>query len=171
MVTRVQFPCYALFLLWLLLQMPHPCIGPLFLGCWVSFVHLWTFVVRFYVLNSYCHAGTSSSCTYAVSSGFLVTWQGDFLNLDNSTAKAYSCYQGYMLSTFLFRLDCQLLHQASKHSITLIPEYIPTHLHVEANFLSWGKLVQSGISFFIYPGQLSCLRLNWTLICCILMYP
>ena len=59
------------------------------------------------------------------------------LHLDNSTAKAYLCNQGGTVSPFLSRLACQILSLTDKHGITLLPAYIPTHLNVEADFLSW----------------------------------
>ena len=58
------------------------------------------------------------------------------LHLDNSTAKAYLCNQGGTLSPFLSRLAFWLLSLTDKHVITLIPAYIPTHLNVEADYLS-----------------------------------
>ena len=58
------------------------------------------------------------------------------LHLDNSTAKAYLCNQGGTVSPFLSRLACQILSQTNKHGITLIPACIPTHLSVEADYLS-----------------------------------
>ena len=58
------------------------------------------------------------------------------LHLDNSTAKAYLCNQGGTVSPFLSRLACQILSLTNKHGITLLPAYIPTHLNVEADFLS-----------------------------------
>ena len=63
------------------------------------------------------------------------------LNLDNSTAKAYLCNQGGTVSPFLSRLACQILHLTSKHSITLIPAYMPTHLNVEIDYLSWDQML------------------------------
>ena len=59
------------------------------------------------------------------------------LHLDNSAAKAYLCCQGGTVSPFLSRLASQILSLTNKHGITLIPAYIPTHLNVEANYLSW----------------------------------
>ena len=59
------------------------------------------------------------------------------LHLDNSAAKAYLCNQGGTVSPFLSRLACQILSLMDKHGITLLPAYIPTHLNVEADFLSW----------------------------------
>ena len=59
------------------------------------------------------------------------------LHLDNSTAKAYLCNQGGTVSPFLSRLACWILSLTDKHGITLLPAYIPTHLNVEADFLSW----------------------------------
>ena len=58
------------------------------------------------------------------------------LHLDNSTAKAYLCNQGDAVSPFNSRLACQILSLTDKHGITLLPAYIPTHLNVEADYLS-----------------------------------
>ena len=58
------------------------------------------------------------------------------LHLDNSTAKVYPCNQGGTVSPFLSRLACRILSLTYKHGITLLPAYIPTHLNVEADFLS-----------------------------------
>ena len=63
------------------------------------------------------------------------------LHLDNSTAKAYLCNQGGTVSPFLSRLACQILSLTDKHGITLLPAYIPTHLNVEADYLSWDQLL------------------------------
>ena len=59
------------------------------------------------------------------------------LHLDNSTVKAYLCNRGGTVSPFLSRLACWILSLTDKHGVTLIPAYIPTHLNVEANYLSW----------------------------------
>ena len=59
------------------------------------------------------------------------------LHMDNSTAKAYLCNQGGTVSPFLSRLACQILSLTDKHGIILISAYIPTHLNVEADYLSW----------------------------------
>ena len=63
------------------------------------------------------------------------------MHLDNSTAKAYLCNQGGTVSPFLSRLACQILSLTDKHGITLLPAYIPTHLSVEADFLSWDQML------------------------------
>ena len=63
------------------------------------------------------------------------------LHFDNSTAKAYLCNQYGTVSPFLSRLACQIFSLTDKHSITIIPAYIPTHLNVEANYLSHGQLL------------------------------
>ena len=63
------------------------------------------------------------------------------LHLDNSTAKAYLFKQGGTVSPFLSRLACQILSLTSKCGITLIPAYIPTHLNVEADYLSWDQML------------------------------
>ena len=69
-------------------------------------------------------------------SGKLVT-----LHLDNSTEKAYLYNQLGKVSPFLSRLACWILNLTNKHSITLIPPYIPTHLNVEADYLFQGWLL------------------------------
>ena len=63
------------------------------------------------------------------------------LYLDNSTAKAYLCNQGDTVSPFLSSLACWILGLTDKHGITLIPAYIPTHLNVEANYLSQDQML------------------------------
>ena len=42
---------------------------------------------------------------------------------------------------FFPRLVCQILSLTDKHNISLIPTYIPSHLNVEASYLSWGHLL------------------------------
>ena len=61
------------------------------------------------------------------------------LHFDYSTAKVYLSNQGCTVSPFLFRLACQILSMTKKHGITLLPAYIPTHLNVESDFLSWDQ--------------------------------
>ena len=45
------------------------------------------------------------------------------------------------MSPFLSRLACWILSLTDKHVITLLPAYIPTHLNVEADFLSWDQML------------------------------
>ena len=83
------------------------------------------------------------------------------LHLDNSTAKAYLCNQGG--TTSLSSFQASLLHFESGQmcGITLIPAYIPTHLNVEAEYLSQGRLVpewhlfphiaQAAFHFWVQP--------------------
>ena len=75
----------------------------------------------------------------------LVSWlPGEViaLHLDNSTAKAYLCNQGGTASTFPARLVCNNFFSLPKmHVINLLPTYLPTHLGVEAFYLSQGRLV------------------------------
>ena len=49
------------------------------------------------------------------------------------------------VSPFLSRLACRILSLTDKHGITLLPAYIPTHLNVEADYLSQGS-VASGVA-------------------------
>ena len=63
------------------------------------------------------------------------------LHLDYSTSKAYMCNQGGTVSPFLSRLACWILSLTDKHGITPIPASIPTHLNVEADYLSWDQML------------------------------
>ena len=63
------------------------------------------------------------------------------LHLDNNMAKASLCNQSGTASTFLYRLACHILNLANMHGIHFFPTYIPTHLNVEADYLSQGRLV------------------------------
>ena len=45
------------------------------------------------------------------------------------------------MSPFLSRLTCWILSLTDKHGITLLPTYIPTHVNVEADFLSWDRML------------------------------
>ena len=51
------------------------------------------------------------------------------------------CNEGGTVSPFLSRLACQILSLTDKHGITLLPAYIPTHLNVEADFLSQDQML------------------------------
>ena len=64
---------------------------------------------------------------------FCVSGKVVALHLDNS---ACLCNQGGTVSPFLSRLACQILSLTNKHGISLLPACIPTHLNVEADFLS-----------------------------------
>ena len=63
------------------------------------------------------------------------------LHLDNSMTKAYLCNQCGTVTPFLSKLACQILSLTNKHGITLIPAYIPTHLNVEADYLSRDQML------------------------------
>ena len=96
--------------------------------------------------GSMCRAHVASQELHAVSMmldrmAFYLCGKVVAFHLDNSTSKAYLCNQGDILSPFLSRLACQILSLTGKHSITLIPAYIPTHLNVESDYLSWGWLL------------------------------
>ena len=82
------------------------------------------------------------------------------LHLDNSTAKAYLCNQGGTVSPFLSSLACQILSLTNKHSITLIPAYIPNHLNVEADYLSWGQLL---LEWHLLPQMAQAAYCLWVL--------
>ena len=63
------------------------------------------------------------------------------IHLDNRNAQAHQCNQGGTVSPFLSRLACQILSLTDKHGITLIPANIPTHLNMEADYLSWDQML------------------------------
>ena len=120
---------------WLL--MPHLLIGPFIFR---DLVYLYQLVdpssgsmCRAHIALQELQAIAMMLCTMA----FGLSGKVGALHLDNSTAKAYLCNQGSTVSPFLFRLACQILSLTDKHGITLIPAYIPTHLNVEADYLSW----------------------------------
>ena len=73
------------------------------------------------------------------------------LHLDNSTAKAYLCNQHGTVSPCLSRLAYWILTLTNKHSITLIPAYIPTHLNLEADFSHWFGCFWSNIILLRRP--------------------
>ena len=51
------------------------------------------------------------------------------------------CNQGGTVSPFLSQLAWQILNLTDKHGITLILVYIPMHLNVEADYLSWVQML------------------------------
>ena len=61
------------------------------------------------------------------------------LLLDNSASKVNFCNQGGIVSLIPSRLSCCIFNVAIKHNINLIPAYKPTHLNVEAHYLSQEK--------------------------------
>ena len=63
------------------------------------------------------------------------------LHLDNITVKAYLCNQDGTVYPFLSRLACQILGLTDNCSITVIPAYIPSHLNVEADYVSQGQML------------------------------
>ena len=90
------------------------------------------------------HAVATMLCRMA----FCLSGKVVALDLDNITAKAYLCNQGGIVSPFLSRLACQILSLTDKHGITLLPAYIPTHLNVEADYLSWDQLL---LEWHLFP--------------------
>ena len=124
--------------MWLLLQMPHPTsLGLLFSGIW--------FALSGFSSVSMCRAHIALQVLQAFAvmlcrMAFCLSGRVIALHLDNSTVKGYLCNQGGTVYPFLSRLTCQTLSVSNMHSITPFPAYIPTHLNVEANYLSWGQL-------------------------------
>ena len=82
------------------------------------------------------------------------------LHLDNSTAKAYLCNEGGTVSPFLSRQACWRMGLTDKHCITLIQAYIPTHLNVKANYLSWGWLL---LEWHLFPKMAEAAFCLWGL--------
>ena len=136
-VTEPSSFCNFHFLMWLLLLMPHPFTG--------SFIfrdlgYLYWLVVPGLVLCVGLILPCRNFRLVAVMlhrMAFCLSGKVVALHLDNSTAKAYLCNQGGTVSPFLSRLTCRILSLNNKHGNTLIPAYIPTHLNVEAYYLSW----------------------------------
>ena len=114
-------------------------LGLLLSGVWFALISWWI-LVWFYVESLYCLAG-AGSCHDATWNGFCLSGKVVALHLDNSTAQAYLFNQESTVSPFLSRHACQILSPTDKHSITLIPAYILTHLNVEADYLSWDQLL------------------------------
>ena len=117
--------------------MPHPPIGPYNFRDLLYLYQLGA-LVRFYVQDSYITLQDLQAIAMMVCRmAFCLSDKVVALHLDNSTAKAYLCYQVDTVSPILSRLACQVLSLTDKHGIALIPAYIPTHLNVDANYLSW----------------------------------
>ena len=112
--------------------MPCPLIGPFVFRDLVCHYQLvdpgLVLYVGLILQESQANAVMLCRMTYCLS-GKVVA-----LHLGNSN-------QGGTVSPFLSRLSCWRLSLTDKHSITPNPAYIPTHLNVEANYLSWGWLL------------------------------
>ena len=63
------------------------------------------------------------------------------LHLDNDTAKVYLCNQGSTASNFLFETSLLHFNLAGINGFNLLPAYLPTHLKVEAEYLSQVRFV------------------------------
>ena len=148
--NKVQFHCNSHFLMWSLLLMLHPLVGPFIfrdLGyLYQLVVHGPSSLSRAHIALQELQAVEVMLCRMA----FCLSGKVVALHLDNSTAKAYLHNQGGTVSPFLSRLACRILSLTNKHGITLLPAYIPTHLNVEADFLSLGSAA-SGVA----PSTLS----------------
>ena len=127
--------------MWLLLLILHPLIGPFIFRDFIY--HCWLVdpgQVLYVKLILSCRSFRPLPLCYVEwLSAYLVRWLPCIWI--NSTAKAYLCNQGSTVSPFLSRLACQLFSLTYKHGIMLIPAYIPTHLNMEADYLSWGQML------------------------------
>ena len=130
--------------MWLLLLMPCPLIGPFIFhgsGLPLSVSGSWSgSMCRAHIAFQEFQAVAMMLCRMA----FCLSGNVVASHFDKSTVKAYLCNQGGAVSPLLSRLACQILSLTDKHSITLIPAYIPTYLNVEANYLSRGQLLPEG---------------------------
>ena len=145
--------------MWSLLLMLHPLIGPFIFR---DLGYLYLLVVHGLVPCLGLILPCRKLQVVAVMlhrMAFCLSGRVVALHLDNSTAKAYLCNQGGTVSPFLSRLACRILSLTDKHGITLLPAYIPTHLNVEADFLSrdrllleWHLLPSSGSGSFLPLG-------------------
>ena len=135
---RTEFLCNFHFLVWLLLLMPHPLIGPFIfrdLVChYQEMVPGQVVCVGLIVFQE--HQAITMILHRIVS-----TYKVVALHLDNSTAKAYLCNQGGTVSPFLSRLACWVLSLTDRHGITLIPAKIPTHLTVRPIIFPGGQML------------------------------
>ena len=139
--NRAWFLCNFHFPMWLLLLMPHPFIGPFIFR---DLGYLYWLVVPGQVLCVGLIIALQELQVVAMilhRMAFHLSGKVVALHLDNCTAKAFLCNQGGTVSPFLSRLACWILSLTDKHGITLLPAYIPTHLHVEADYLSWDQLI------------------------------
>ena len=128
--------------MWLLLLIPCPLIGPFILR---DLGYLYQLVNPGQV-HSVCRAHIALQELQDIAMmlhrmAFCLSGKVVALHLDDSTAKAYLCNQGGTVSPFLSRLAYWILSLTDKHGITLIPAYIPTHLYVEADYLSQHQLL------------------------------
>ena len=83
-----------------------------------------------------------SLCKRGLCQGLMVSLCLKRPHLESGTETYPGGKKCAVYSVFFFsRLACQILSLANKHSITLIPAYIPTHLNVEADYLSCGQLL------------------------------
>ena len=122
-------------------RMPHPIIGPFIfriLDChyWLVDPGLGLCVRLILPCRNFRQLAMMLGRMAFWISGKVVT-----LHLDNCTAKAYLCKSSGTVSPFLSRLACWILNLTDKHSSTLIPAYIPTHVNIVADYLSQGRLL------------------------------
>ena len=111
-----QILCNFHFLMWLLLLIPHPFIGPfifrdLVYHYWL--VDTWSGSILPDIQELQAIAMMLHRMVFHLSSKVVA--------MDNSTAKAYMCNQGGTVSPFLSRLACWILSLTNKHGITFIP--------------------------------------------------
>ena len=66
---------------------------------------------------------------------FLFICEDDCLTSGKQYCKIYLCNEDGTVSLFLSILACHIFNLAVKLGISLIPAYIPTYLHVEADYL------------------------------------
>ena len=111
---------------------------------WAFYFHDWGFFSRTWS-SSVCNAHIALHGLQAVvlmlhRMVFSLSGKVVALHFSDSAPNFYSCNQSGHVC-FLSRLGCHILNLAAKHGTTLIPACMPTHLNVEASFLSWGRLV------------------------------
>ena len=127
--------------MWLLLLMPHPLIGPFNfrdLGYLYQLVDPGQVLCAGLILP--CRKFRPLPwCCREWPSTYLVRWLPCIWI--TALLRLYLCNQGGTVSAFLSRLAYQILNLTDKHGITLIPAYIPTHLNVEANYLSQDQML------------------------------
>ena len=127
--------------MWIFLLMPCPLIGPFIFR---DLVYLYWLVNPCQVLCIWlilpCRSFRPLPWYYVGwPSAYLVSWLPCIWI--TAVLRPYLCNQGGTVSPFLSRLACQIMSLIDNHGITLIPVYIPTHLNVEADYLSQDQMV------------------------------
>ena len=148
-----QFPCNIHFLMWLLLQMPWPIIGPfLFRGLVYPFqlVNPGLVLCVGLILSCWSFRQLPWWCVEWLST-YLVRWL-PYIYLDNSTANAYLCNQGGTLSPFF-------LGWPAGYWVWLTSTVLLLFQHTFIPISIWRLIICTWVSFF-HSGIISLIWLK-----------